>query len=213
MKVLLIDAFDSFVFNIAQYYQKVGVQTKVVRVNDDPIGHYQRWKPQLLVLGPGPGTPQEHGYLDIIRAIDEEQAVFGVCLGHQAIGEFFGWELVYAPTVEHGKKAQVHHDERGIFCGIPSPVNVVRYHSLAIANPGDVENELVTTALTEKDGVIMAVHHRVRPIESVQFHPESIGTEYGVAIIRNSLNLVHQNSFLAKKFNYRWRVQISDCLE
>ena len=188
MKVLLVDAFDSFVFTIAQYYAKVGAQTKVVRVNDDPIGQYQRWKPQLLVLGPGPGTPREHGYLDIIREVDEHQAVFGVCLGHQAIGEFFGWKLVRAPTVEHGKKAQVRHDRRGIFCNVPLPVTVVRYHSLAIVNPG-TGDELVTTAFMQGDGVIMAVRHRTRPIEGVQFHPESIGTEYGITMIRNSLDL------------------------
>ncbi|WP_379162647.1 anthranilate synthase component II [Paenibacillus sp. sgz5001063] len=188
MRILLIDAFDSFVYVIAQYYEKVGAQTKVVRVNDDPINQYQLWKPQLLVLGPGPGTPQEHGYPEIIRAAGEHQAMFGVCLGHQAIGEFFGWKLIHAPTIEHGKKAQVQHDGQGIFCNVPSPVAVVRYHSLAIADPG-TGNELVTSAIAEGDSVVMGVRHRTRPIEGVQFHPESIGTEHGITMIRNSLAL------------------------
>ncbi|MDC9606695.1 aminodeoxychorismate/anthranilate synthase component II [Xenorhabdus griffiniae] len=191
MKVLLVDAFDSFVFVIEQYYSMVGVQTQVVRVNDDPIGKYQKWKPQLLVLGPGPGTPQEQGYPEIIRAVGEDQAIFGVCLGHQAIGEYFGWKLTRAPTVKHGKYSQVQHDGQGIFRDIPSPVNVVRYHSLSIINSG-IENELVATAYTKGEAVNMAVRHRIRPIESVQFHPESIGTEYGLKMIQNSLALVNR---------------------
>ncbi|MDX7988917.1 aminodeoxychorismate/anthranilate synthase component II [Xenorhabdus sp. 12] len=192
MKVLLVDAFDSFVFVIEQYYSMVGVQTKVVRVNDDPISKFQRWKPQLLVLGPGPGTPQEHGYPEIIRSVGEGQAIFGVCLGHQAIGEYFGWKLMRAPTVEHGKYSQVQHDGQGVFRDIPSPVNVVRYHSLSIIN-SEIENELVATAYTKGKGemVNMAVRHRTRPIESVQFHPESIGTEHGLRMIYNSLDLVN----------------------
>ncbi|OTA14358.1 anthranilate synthase component II [Xenorhabdus vietnamensis] len=193
MKVLLVDAFDSFVFVIEHYYSSiVGIQTKVVRVNDDPIGQYQQWKPQLLVLGPGPGTPQEHGYLEIMRAVSEEQAIFGVCLGHQAIGEYFGWKLIRAPTVEHGKYSQVQHDGKGIFHDIPSPVTVVRYHSLTITNSSGTEDELVATAYTKERSVNMAARHRIRPIESVQFHPESIGTEYGLRMIQNSLTLVNR---------------------
>lgn len=190
MRVLLIDAFDSFVYVLAQYYEMVGAQTKVVRVNDDPISQYQRWKPQLLVLGPGPGTPQEHGYPEIIYAAGEHQAIFGVCLGHQAIGEFFGWKLLHAPTIMHGKKSQIRHDGQGIFCHVPLPVSVVRYHSLAIADPG-TRTELVTSAIAEEDSVVMAVRHRTRPIEGVQFHPESIGTEHGITMIRNSLALAN----------------------
>lgn len=188
MRVLLIDAFDSFVYVLAQYYEMVGAQTKVVRVNDDPISQYQRWKPQLLVLGPGPGTPKEHGYPEIICAAGEHQAIFGVCLGHQAIGEFFGWKLIHAPTIERGKKSKLRHDGQGIFCHVPSSVSVVRYHSLAIADHG-TRNELVTSAIAEEDSVVMAVRHRTRPIEGVQFHPESIGTEHGITMIRNSLAL------------------------
>jgi anthranilate synthase component 2 len=194
MRVLLIDAFDSFVFNIAQYYEKFGVITQIVRVDDDPIGRYHAWRPQLLVLGPGPGMPQEHGYLDIISALDKNQALFGVCLGHQAIGEFFGWKLMHAPTVEHGKKALIQHDKQGIFLDVPLPASVIRYHSLAISNV-DTRKELITTAFTEKDNVTMAVRHRMRPIESVQFHPESIGTENGIKMICNSLKLVNDASF------------------
>ncbi|SFU55592.1 anthranilate synthase component 2 [Clostridium sp. DSM 8431] len=190
MKVLLIDAFDSFVFVIAQYYQKTGAETKVIRVNENPLKVYKEWNPDLIVLGPGPGRPKEHGYLDIIEKVGEKQAIFGVCLGYQAIGEYFGWKLVNAPTVEHGKKSKIKHDSKGIFSNIVSPINVVRYHSLAIINE-DKNNELITSAISESDGVIMAVRHKTRPIEGVQFHPESVGTEYGMQIIRNSLKLVN----------------------
>lgn len=188
MRVLLIDAFDSFVYVIAKYYEMVGAETKVVRVNEDPIKHYKQWKPDLLVLGPGPGTPEEHCYPDILRAADENQAIFGVCLGLQAIGEFFGWKLINAPTVQHGKMAKVQHDGKGIFSNIPSPVNVVRYHSLAITdyNSG---NQLITSGVSEEDNVVMSIRHTTRPIEGVQFHPESIGTEYGITMIQNSLTL------------------------
>ncbi|ABE53915.1 aminodeoxychorismate synthase, glutamine amidotransferase subunit [Shewanella denitrificans OS217] len=195
MKVLLVDAFDSFVFVIEHYYAKCGAKTKVVRVNDNPLEHYQQWQPDLLVLGPGPGTHEEHGYLDILNAIDEDQAVFGVCLGHQAIGAFFGWKLMRAPTVEHGKYAMIQHDGQGIFNRVPSPIKVVRYHSLAIAAP-ELDGELLTTAITQGSGVNMAIRHRTRPIEAVQFHPESIGTEHGLAMVRNSLALVNRVSIM-----------------
>lgn len=190
MKVLLVDAFDSFVFVIAQYYQKTGAETKVIRVNEDPIRVYKEWKPDLLVLGPGPGTPKEHGYLDILSEVDERQAVFGVCLGHQAIGEFFGWTLTHAPTVQHGKKAKVKHDGIGIFSEIQSPITVVRYHSLAIIDESG-RDELITSAVSESDGVVMAIRHPTRPIAGVQFHPESVGTEYGMKMIENSLKLAN----------------------
>ncbi|MEN5311928.1 aminodeoxychorismate/anthranilate synthase component II [Pseudomonas koreensis] len=189
MKVMLIDAFDSFVYVIEQYYSAVGAETRVVRVNDDPIAQYRQWRPQLLVLGPGPGTPEDHGYPQIIRAMDELQAIFGVCLGHQALGEHFGWKLSRAPTTQHGKYAQVHHDGRGVFQDVPSAVTVVRYHSLAITEP-QTSSPLVATAYSD-DGVNMAARHRTRPIESVQFHPESVGTAHGIKMIRNSLALAN----------------------
>ncbi|MGY4817269.1 aminodeoxychorismate/anthranilate synthase component II [Pseudomonas chlororaphis subsp. piscium] len=192
MRVMLIDAFDSFVHVIEQYYSAAGAETRVVRVNDDPIAQYRQWQPQLLVLGPGPGTPEDHGYPQIIRAMDERQAIFGVCLGHQALGEHFGWKLTRAPTAEHGKYAQVHHDGQGIFQDVPSAVTVVRYHSLAITDPGTTTS-LMATACSD-DGVNMAARHRTRPIESVQFHPESIGTDYGIQMIRNSLALANVNA-------------------
>jgi len=190
MKVLLVDAFDSFVYMIAQYYEKLGATTRVVRVNENPMESYYNWEPDVLVLGPGPGTPTEHGYLDILSKIKDTQVVFGVCLGYQAIGEFFGWKLVHAPTIEHGKKSQIEHDSLGVFSGIASPINVVRYHSLAIENTDEV-NDLVVCASTnciDNEKVIMGIRHVTRPIEGVQFHPESIGTEFGFQMIQNSLN-------------------------
>jgi len=202
MRVLLIDAFDSFVFNLEQYYAKVGAKTKVVRVNDNPMVHYRQWNPDLLVLGPGPGTPKEHGYINILHSVDEAQPILGVCLGQQAIGEYFGWKLVSAPTVEHGKKARVKHDGQGVFTGVPSPVAVIRYHSLAITDINK-KNELIVTAFSEKDHVIMGIRHCARPIEGVQFHPESIGTEYGVEMIRNSLSLTQHTLPSKRAYEYR----------
>ncbi|WP_150879765.1 aminodeoxychorismate/anthranilate synthase component II [Staphylococcus aureus] len=189
MKVLLVDAFDSFVYMIAQYYEKVGAITKVVRVNEKPLEVYYEWNPDILVLGPGPGTPKEHGYLDILNQIKDNQIVFGVCLGYQAIGEFFGWTLVHAPTIEHGKKDYVLHDSKGIFSNLVSPTTVVRYHSLVIENTNGT-NDLVVSAYSnflENKKVIMGVRHKTRPIEGIQFHPESIGTEFGIEMIKNSL--------------------------
>ncbi|MBR3772634.1 MAG: aminodeoxychorismate/anthranilate synthase component II [Clostridium sp.] len=191
MKVLLVDAFDSFVFVIAQYYEKLGGEARVVRVNENPLELYREWKPDLLVLGPGPGTPTEHGYLKILEEISENQAVFGVCLGLQAIGEYFGWKLVNAPAVKHGKKSIIDHDGKGIFLGIKSKVSVVRYHSLAITNLGS-SRDLIITAKSEEDNVVMGIRHKNRPIEAVQFHPESVGTEYGLDMIKNSLQLIQE---------------------
>jgi anthranilate synthase component II len=189
MKVLLVDAFDSFVYVIAHYYEKLGATTRVVRVNEDPLESYYNWEPDVLVLGPGPGTPSDHGYLDILSKVKDSQVIFGVCLGYQAIGEFFGWELVHAPTIEHGKKSQIIHDSKGVFSGIPSPINVVRYHSLAIENTYNLDGLVVSASTTciENKEVIMGIRHKTRPIEGVQFHPESIGTEFGLQMIQNSL--------------------------
>ncbi|MCK6258780.1 aminodeoxychorismate/anthranilate synthase component II [Fictibacillus sp. KIGAM418] len=192
MKVLLVDAFDSFVYVIAHYYEKLGATTRVVRVNEDPLESYYNWEPDVLVLGPGPGTPSDHGYLDILSKVKDSQVVFGVCLGYQAIGEFFGWELVHAPTIEHGKKSRIIHDSKGVFSGIPSPINVVRYHSLAIENTYNVDDLVVcasTTCIDNKE-VVMGIRHKTRPIEGVQFHPESIGTDFGFELIANSLNKI-----------------------
>ena len=192
MKVLLVDAFDSFVFVIAHYYEKLGATTRVVRTSENPMEVYYNWEPDVLVLGPGPGTPKQHGYLNILSKIKDEQIVFGVCLGYQAIGEFFGWKLVYAPTIEHGKQSKIRHDSKGIFSGIPSPINVVRYHSLAIENSNELNDLIVCASTTNEDNenVIMGIRHKTRPIEGVQFHPESIGTDFGLQMINNSLSNV-----------------------
>ncbi|MDW6003517.1 anthranilate synthase component II [Vibrio mangrovi] len=189
MKVLLVDAFDSFVYVIEHYYSALGVETQVVRVNEDPLTRYREWQPDLLVLGPGPGTPQEHGYFNLLKNIDSSQPVFGVCLGHQAIGEYFGWQLTHAPTVQHGKFSNISHDGKGVFSGLPNPMRVVRYHSLVL-QCSDRSNEIYMSAYDTTENNVMALRHRDRPIEGVQFHPESIGTEDGLKIIQNSLKLV-----------------------
>lgn len=192
MKILLIDAFDSFVYTIEQYYKDLGCYTKVVRVSNNPIKEYERWNPDLLVLGPGPGTPSEHGYNKIIDSISTEQAVFGVCLGFQSIGEYFNFKIESAPSIEHGKYSEILHDKQGIFLNINNPIKVVRYHSLTIKN-SNKNNDIIITAYEKKSHLIMGIRHKSRPIEGVQFHPESIGTQYGYRMIENSLKLVTKN--------------------
>lgn len=189
MKVLLIDAFDSFVYTIEQYYKDIGCHTKVVRVSENPIMEYKNWQPDLLVLGPGPGSPYEHGYNKIIENISNEQAVFGVCLGLQAIGEYFNFKIKMAPSIEHGKYSEIFHDKKGIFLDIDIPVKVVRYHSLTIKN-NENSDDIIITACEKDHNLIMGLRHKTRPIEAVQFHPESIGTENGYTMIENSLKLV-----------------------
>lgn len=200
MKVLLIDAFDSFVYTIEQYYKDIGCHTKVVRVSDNPIEQSNNWKPDLLVLGPGPGSPSEHGYNEIIDNISNEQAIFGVCLGLQAIGEYFNFKLKVAPSIEHGKYSEILHDKKGVFLGIDTPIKVVRYHSLTIKKD-ESSNDIIITAYEKSNHLIMGLRHKSRPIEAVQFHPESIGTKSGYKMIENSLNLAKNKEGKNGKFN------------
>lgn len=183
MKTLLIDAQDSFVYIIAQYLRSLGGSAEVIRsdrANADAVnaGAYD-----LVVLGPGPGTPAASGHIELLASLHREQPVLGVCLGHQAIAEHFGGTVIRARTPMHGKRSSVEHDGRGAFRGVGSPVIVTRYHSLVV-DPSSVPTELQVTARTD-DGTIMGLRHRDRPIESVQFHPESIGTESGIDMIRS----------------------------
>lgn len=191
MKVLLLDAFDSFIYTIEQYYKDIGCNTRVIRVSDNPIDECDNWKPDLLVLGPGPGSPNEHGYNKIIDNISNEQAIFGVCLGLQAIGEYFNFDLEIAPSIEHGKYSEIFHDQNGIFLNLDNPIKVVRYHSLIIKDNKN-SDEMIITACEKDNYLIMGLRHKTRPIEAVQFHPESIGTKSGHKMIENSLKLVNK---------------------
>ncbi|MGQ0679242.1 MAG: anthranilate synthase component II [Actinomycetota bacterium] len=185
MLVLLIDNFDSFTFNLAQYLGALGVEPKVVR-NDASIASLIALEPDAVVISPGPGHPADAGCcVEAIHAFTGRVPVLGVCLGHQAIGLAFGGEVVRAKALMHGKTSQIHHEGTGVFQGLPNPFTATRYHSLVI-RPESLPAELQVTATTA-DGVIMGVRHRVHAVEGVQFHPESIMTPEGMVLLRNFL--------------------------
>ena len=175
-RILVVDNYDSFVFNIVQYLGQLGAEVDVRR-NDEVTPDEGRSYDGVL-LSPGPGTPSGAGVcLDMVHALGGLVPVFGVCLGHQAIGEAFGASIVRAPELLHGKTSQVHHGGAGVLAGLPDPFTATRYHSLTI-DPATVPAELEVTAFTDS-GVIMAVRHRTLAVEGVQFHPESVLTEGG----------------------------------
>jgi anthranilate synthase component II len=185
MKVLLIDNYDSFVYNLAQYLGDLGAEPVVVR-NNAPVDELEAVAPGALVVSPGPGRPEDAGCsIDAIKRFSEKIPVLGVCLGHQAIGVAFGGKVVRATKVMHGKTSQIRHNGEGIFKDLPNPFEATRYHSLVIeasSMPADLE----VTASTP-DGVVMAVRHRELRVEGVQFHPESALTISGMALLENFL--------------------------
>jgi anthranilate synthase/aminodeoxychorismate synthase-like glutamine amidotransferase len=185
VRVLLIDNFDSFVFNLAQYLGALGVEPIVVR-NDASIESLEELRPDAIVISPGPGHPQDAGCcVQAIHNFAGRVPLLGVCLGHQAIGLAFGGKVVRATKLMHGKTSAIHHGSAGVFRGLPNPFVATRYHSLVI-EPESLPSELEVTAETS-DGVIMGVRHRVHPMEGVQFHPESIMTPEGMGLLRNFL--------------------------
>jgi anthranilate synthase component 2 len=184
--LLMIDNYDSFTYNLVQYFGELGEDVKVVRNDEMTVAQIEQLAPERIVLSPGPCTPNEAGVsLEIIGKFKGRVPLLGVCLGHQAIGQAFGGKIVHAKTLMHGKVSRIHHAGQGVFRGLPTPYDATRYHSLAI-EPQSCPQELEVTAWTE-DGEIMGVRHRSLPIEGVQFHPESILTEHGHALLRNFL--------------------------
>jgi anthranilate synthase/aminodeoxychorismate synthase-like glutamine amidotransferase len=184
--ILLIDNYDSFTFNLVHFLGDVGGRCEVVRNDKLTVADALAWNPEAIVLSPGPCTPNEAGIcLDLIAAAAGKFPILGVCLGHQAIGQAFGGQVVRAPLPMHGKLSAISHDGTGILEGVPSPFSATRYHSLIIAQD-TLPNVLIPTAWT-KDGLIMAMHHRDFPIHGVQFHPESIASEHGHRILANFL--------------------------
>jgi anthranilate synthase component II len=184
--LLMIDNYDSFTYNLVQYFGELGEDVKVVRNDEMNVAEIERLAPERIVLSPGPCTPNEAGVsLELIEKFKGRIPLLGVCLGHQAIGQAFGGKIVHAKTLMHGKVSRIHHAGQGVFRGLPTPYDATRYHSLAI-EPQSCPQELEVTAWTE-DGEIMGVRHRSLPIEGVQFHPESILTEHGHALLRNFL--------------------------
>ena len=185
--LLMIDNYDSFTYNLVQYLGELGEEVRVVRNDEKTADDIEAMAPARIVLSPGPCTPNEAGVsLEVIERFAGRVPILGVCLGHQAIGQAFGGKVVHAKSLMHGKVSRIHHTGAGVFHGLPSPYEATRYHSLAIERdtcPADLE----VTAWTD-DGEIMGVRHRRLAVEGVQFHPESILTQHGHALLRNFLS-------------------------
>jgi anthranilate synthase component II len=186
--VILIDNYDSFTFNLAHYLGALGAEVSVWRNDEISVADVLAGGPDAIVLSPGPCTPNEAGIcLDLVRAAKDKIPLLGVCLGHQAIGQVFGGQVVRAPQPMHGKLSRISHNSRGVFRGINGPFQATRYHSLIVERDG-APRELEITAETD-DGLIMGVSHRELPLHGVQFHPESILSEHGSRILQNFLDL------------------------
>ena len=185
--VLLIDNYDSFTYNLAQFLGQMGEKLEVHRNDQITLAQIAAKKPQRIVISPGPGEPQNAGIcVDVIREFTGKIPILGVCLGHQAIGYAFGGNVVRAPSLMHGKTSRIHHDRKTIFRELPQDFVATRYHSLIVQKKG-LPRELEISA--ETDGLIMGLRHRKLPLEGVQFHPESVLTEVGMQLLRNFLAL------------------------
>jgi anthranilate synthase component 2 len=186
--ILVIDNYDSFTYNLVHYLNELGAATLVHRNDALSVGEALGLRPEAVLLSPGPCTPNEAGIcLELIERAPAELPILGVCLGHQAIGQVFGGEVVRAKTLMHGKTSPIHHNDDGVFKGLPNPFTATRYHSLAVSR-ASLPNTLEVTAWTD-DGEIMGLRHMSRPIHGVQFHPESIATEGGHDLLANFLDL------------------------
>lgn len=196
--ILLIDNYDSFTYNLYQYLGELGAQVKVVRNDAASLEDIEQLSPRGLVISPGPGNPDEAGIsISAIEAFAERIPVLGVCLGHQCIGQLYGARIVRAPELRHGKTSEVYHTGKGVFAGLPSPFAATRYHSLVV-DAATCPRELEVTAWTT-DGLIMGLRHRSLPLEGVQFHPESMLTRSGKALLANFLTQVAASEPLAKR--------------
>ena len=186
--ILLIDNYDSFTYNLAQYLGQLGEKLEVRRNDQITLDEIAAMKPERIVISPGPGIPQQAGVcLDVIRHFAGKVPLLGVCLGHQAIGHAFGGRVVRARVLMHGKISRIHHDNKKLFRGMAQDFVATRYHSLIVERK-TLPRELEISAETS-DGVIMGLRHRKMPVEGVQFHPESVLTETGLQLLRNFLNL------------------------
>jgi len=183
--VLVIDNYDSFTWNLVQEMGELGATLEVRRNDNITIEEIRTLRPDGIVISPGPGRPEQAGIsCDVIGQLGGEIPIFGVCLGHQAIGQVFGASIVRAPSIMHGKVSEITHEGQGVFAGLPSPLIATRYHSLVI-DPATLPADLVVTAWT--GDIIMGVRHRAKEIEGVQFHPESVLTKDGLAMLATFL--------------------------
>ena len=189
MKILVIDNFDSFTYNVVQYLGELGMKPEVYRNNAITLDEIRDHAPDGIVISPGPGTPDDSGItLSVIEEFAGEMPILGVCLGHQAIGQAFGGYVIRAPELMHGKTSQIFHTGSGIFADLPSPFTATRYHSLVV-DPTRLPDSLKVTAHTH-NGIIMGLEHQDLPVFGVQFHPESFLTEGGKTLFQNFSNIV-----------------------
>ena len=202
VRVLVIDNYDSFVFNLVQYLGQLGVECEVRRNDEISVADVGRLRPTGVLLSPGPGTPERAGIcMKVIEEYAGHLPIFGVCLGHQAFGAVYGGVVDRAPELLHGKTSLVHHGGDGVLAGLPEPFTATRYHSLAV-DPATVPPELEVTGHTPS-GVVMALRHRELPIEGVQFHPESVLTEGGHRLFANWLSIVGDDGAVARSEGMR----------
>ena len=188
MRVTLIDNYDSFTFNLVHFLGELGAEVSVWRNDARSVEETLADEPDAIVLSPGPCTPNEAGIcLDLVRAAAETKPILGVCLGHQAIGQAFGGDVIRAPQPLHGKTSRISHNAKGLFRGLNGPFEATRYHSLIIDRA--TKPEALEISAETDDGLIMAVEHKEKPVFGVQFHPESIASEHGRDILRNFLEL------------------------
>ncbi len=186
--ILVIDNYDSFTFNLVHYLQELGATTCVARNDEKTASEFLSMQIDGVLLSPGPCTPDQAGVcLDIIAELPKTMPLLGVCLGHQAIGQRFGANIVQAKTIMHGKTSTIHHKGEGLFYNIPDKFKATRYHSLAVDRTS-LSTDIIIDAWTEDDE-IMGLRHKVRPIYGVQFHPESIASEHGHAVLKNFLSI------------------------
>jgi len=186
--LLIIDNYDSFTYNLVQYFGELGAEPVVKRNDEITVAEIGKMKPEAVVISPGPCTPKEAGISnDVIREIGPKLPVLGVCLGHQCIGYVFGADVVRAGRLMHGKTSPILHDNDGVFAGLPSPFEATRYHSLIIDPPTVPDSLIVNARTAEKE--IMGVRHKEFPIHGVQFHPESILTRHGKELLKNFLTI------------------------
>ncbi|SDK18371.1 anthranilate synthase component II [Sediminibacillus albus] len=193
--ILLIDNYDSFTYNLYQYISVLEKEVRVFRNDALTLEEVEALSPEAIVLSPGPGTPEKAGIcIEVVKRFAGSIPILGICLGHQAIGSAFGGKVIHASNVMHGKTSMVTHQRSGLFADLPQPAEVMRYHSLAIENTS-VPACLEVTATADDDGEIMALKHQTLPVYGMQFHPESIGTKTGKAMLRNFLSMIKEDEY------------------
>jgi anthranilate synthase component 2 len=189
--LLMIDNYDSFTYNLVQYFGELGQEVKVVRNDALDVAGIAALRPERIVISPGPCTPDQAGVsLAVLSELSGQVPILGVCLGHQSLGQAFGGKVIRAKQIMHGKTSPIHHTGKGVFAGLPSPFEATRYHSLVVERDSLPDTLEVTAWTQNEDGSfdeIMGLRHRTLPVEGVQFHPESILTEHGHAMLRNFL--------------------------